>query len=200
MAEYFTALQSTRLPLPLWGVVVLWCLLYLVSFALTRAQRSVLKAHPQNLIATGEPTGQIREQSWRLACVQVLLTAAIFTSAYFLGEPAFVFLAGGWLVTTAVSIPLALRRILFNRALAAPGAASGSVTLSYDLIIQSVAFELLGAAAFVLVLGICLSHSALLGGALFIGATGLGYLRKTRRIEPKNAQKSAATGTKGSAP
>jgi hypothetical protein len=131
MAEYFYALQSNTLRLPLAGVVAMWCVLYLFAHALTRKQQTISKSHPQNFITTGEPTGRIREQSWRLVYCQVALTAVIFISARFVGGPAFVFLAGGWLVTTAVSIPLALRRILFQRALSAPGAASGSVTLSY---------------------------------------------------------------------
>lgn len=181
MSEYLNALQSSSLPLPFWGVVVLWCLLYSLSYALAQTQEAVAKSHPQNFIATGEPTGRIREQSWKLACAQVILTGAIFISARLLGGPAFVFLAGGWVVTTAVSIPIALRRILFQRALSDPEAASGSVTLSYDLAIESLAFELFGAAVFVLILGVCLSHLALLGGAFFIGATAFGYIRKTRR-------------------
>src|SRR5690242_6513747 len=113
MEEYFNALQSTTLPLPHWGAGILWCLLYLLSYALRLKEQSVSKAHPQNFITTGEPTGRIKEQSWKLTFVQLLLTAAIFIAAHFLGGPIFVFLAGGWLVTSAVSIPLAVRRILF---------------------------------------------------------------------------------------
>jgi hypothetical protein len=114
-----------------------------------------------------------------------LLTAGIFGAAAVLGPPAFGFLAGGWVVTTAVSIPITLRRILFQRGLSRPDAASGSVILSYDFAIESLAFELFGAAVFVLILGVCLAHLALLGGAFFIGATAFGYIQKTRRPEPR---------------
>src|SRR5579872_5776790 len=130
MADYFSALQSNTVPLPFFGVVVIWGLLYLVSHGLAQWQRALSKLHPQNFIITEEATRAVREQSFGLVLVQVLLTAGIFGAAAILGPPAFAFLAGGWVVTTAVSIPITLRRILFQRGLLASGAASGSVTLS----------------------------------------------------------------------
>jgi hypothetical protein len=181
MADYFSALQSNTVPLPLFGVVTIWGLLYLVSHGLAQWQRALSKSHPQNFITTEEPSRVVQKQSIGLIPVQVLLTAGIFGAAVFLGPPAFAFLAGGWVVTTAVSIPITLRRILFQRGLSASGAASGSVILSSDFALESLAFELFGAAVFVLILGVCLSHLALLGGAFFIGATACGYIRKTRR-------------------
>jgi hypothetical protein len=186
MAEYLSALQSSTLPLPLPGVVVLWCLLYLLSHALARKQQAVFRSHPQTFIITEEPSRLVREQSWGLVCVHLLLTAGVFASAALGGPPAVAFLAGGWVVTTAVSIPITLRRILFQRALSEPGAASGSVTLSCDLALESLAFELFGVSVFVLILGLCLAHLALLGGAFFIGATAFGYIRKTRRPGSSN--------------
>jgi hypothetical protein len=187
MTDYFSALQSNTVPLPFFGVVAVWGLLYLVSHGLAQWQRAISESHPQNFITTAESSPAVGEQSFRLVLVQVLLTAGIFGAAAFLGPLAFAFLAGGWVVTTAVSIPITLRRILFQRGLLASGAASGSVTLSYDFAIESLAFELFGAAVFVLILGVCLSHLALLGGAFFIGATAFGYIRKTRRPEPPSA-------------
>lgn len=183
MAEYLTFLESSTLPLPLPVVVALWCLLYALAHFLRRKHLAIAKSHAQNFIVTEEPTGQIHQQSLTLASVQIVLTAIIFGSAKLLGGPLYVFLAGGWIVTTAVSVPVTLRRILFQRALSAPDAASGSVILSYDFAVESLAFELFGAAVFVLILGVCLSHLALLGGAFFIGATACGYIRKTRRTD-----------------
>src|SRR5437762_9865105 len=81
---------------------------------------------------------------------------------------------------SAVSIPLNLRSILFLRALSEPGAAKGSVTLSNHLAVKDHAFQLFGAAAFCLLLGILVAHLALLGGAFFLSATALGYLRKAK--------------------
>lgn len=183
MVDYFSALQSNTVPFPFSGLVVVWCLLYSLSHGLALWQRALTKSHPQTYVTTEDPppARAVRERSWGLISVQVLLTAGIFVAAESLGPPAFAFLAGGWVVTTAVSIPITLRRILFQRGLSAPGAASGSVTLSYDFAVESLAFELFGAAVFVLILGVCLSHLALLGGSFFIGATAFGYIRKTRR-------------------
>jgi hypothetical protein len=187
MADYFNALQSNTLPLPFSWVVAVWCMLYLLSHSLAQKQRALAKSHSQTFITTQEPLRSVGEQSWKLVFVQLLLTAGIFGSAALLGPPAFAFLAGGWVVTTAVSIPITLRRILFQRGLSVSGAASGSVTLSYHFAVESLAFELFGAAVFVLILGVVLSHLALLGGAFFIGATAFGYIRKTRRSGLGNA-------------
>jgi len=136
----------------------------------------------------------IKKQSWALLFVQLALTCFIFFSGYILGPLAFAFLAGGWVVTTAVSIPITLRKTLFHRALLLPGAAAGSITLSGPLAVKSASFELFGLAGFVTVLGLCFANPALLGGGVFIAATAWGYLRKATATEGKTviAQQSAS--------
>lgn len=123
----------------------------------------------------------MREQNWKLTVFQILFSSAIFTFAAFVGGAFLVFFAGGWLVITAVSIPLNLRSVLFLRALSQPDAATGSVILSNRLAVQDAAFKMLGMASFCLLLGLVVAHLALLGGGLFLSATAIGYLRKSKK-------------------
>jgi hypothetical protein len=104
--------------------------------------------------------------------------------ASFLGDIGFAILAGGWVVTTAASIGSNLRSALFLRALMESGAASGSVSFSARLALRDSSFQLFGVAALVLALGILLAQLALLGGALFIAASGVGYLRRANALRP----------------
>ena len=189
MMTYLHALESSILPVGPWGLGVVWCVLYAIARFGASRSNALVASHPQSFISYGGPPVPIKEQSFRLMCIQIGLTVVIFFLASIIGGPVFVFLAGGWTVTTAVSIPLTLRRVLFHRALVSPGAASGSVTLSNQLAVEGVAFEILAIGAWVAILGIFLAHLALLGGGVFICATGLGYLRKVNatRRGSKNA-------------
>ena len=176
METYISELESSTIVLPAWGVVIFWLIIFASAQVLFRTARAFSQA--QDFVVTGGPPQLVREQSLGLSLVQVSIAAAIFAFASFFGGPVFVFFAGGWVVTSAVSISLNLRSILFLRALSQPGAARGSVTLSNHLAVKDLAFQLFGAAAFCLILGILLAHSALFGGAFFLSATAFGYLRR----------------------
>ncbi len=193
MSAYLKAFESS-LPLPPLTCVLVWFLLYAAAQVLGWRLARLGELHPQTSILIGGATVQIKKQSWVLMCVQLTLTAMIFLAGYALGPLGFAFLAGGWVVTTAVSIPIMLRKILFHRSLLLPGAATGSVTLSGPLSVKSASFELFGLAAFVTVLGLIFANPALLGGSFFIAATGLGYLRKAIAGESKfvTAQQDAS--------
>ena|ERR1051326_1398637 len=194
MGAYLRAFESNDLPIPALSCALVWCLLYAVAQFLAWRSARLAESSPQMFILVGGPAVPIKKQSWILMCVQLALSAAIFVFGYILGPHGFAFFAGGWVVATAASIPLTLRKVLFHRALLLPGAAAGSVTLSSGLAVKSAAFELLGLAAFVTVLGVCLAHLALLGGALFIGATACGYLRKATASEVRVVTTQQAGG------
>jgi len=179
METYFNNLISSTLPVPLWVLILFWFILYVVSQVLYRKAKALV--NKQTLITTGKASELVREQNWKLSIFQVLFTSAIFTSAAFIGGAFFVFFAGGWIVLTAASIPMNLRSILFFRALTRPDAASGSVTLSNRFAVKDAAFKLLESAVFCLLLGIVTAHLALLGGAFFLSATAIGYLRKSKK-------------------
>ena len=194
MSAYLRAFESNSFPLPALSCVLVWCLLYASAQILGWRSAKLAEACPQASILVGGPAVKIKNQSWGLVCVQLALTALIFLAGYILGPHGFAFIAGGWVVTTAVSIPITLRKALFHRALLLPGAATGSVTLSSPLALKCASFELLGLAMFVTVLGLCFANPALLGGGFFIAATAMRYLRKATATERKTvtAQQGAS--------
>ena len=178
METYIRELESSTIPLPHWAVIIIWLIIFVSAHVLFRKGRGL--SHAQDFIVTGGPRGLVKEQSVRLALVQVLFSAAIFAYASFFGGPVFAFFAGGWFVTTAVSISLNLRSILFLRALSEPDAAKGSVMLSNSLAVKDHAFHLFGVAVFCLLVGMLVAHLALFGAALILSATAFGYLRKAK--------------------
>ncbi len=179
MENYFNNLMSSSLPLPLWVLIIIWFILFIAAHILTWKGNAL--ANQQSFIVTRKTDELVSGQNWRLTVFQILFTSAIFTFATIIGGPFFVFFAGGWIVITAVSIPLNLRSVLYLRAIVQSEAATGSVTISNRLAVKDVAFKLYGLAAFCLILGLVMAHLALLGGALFISATATGYLRKLKQ-------------------
>src|ERR1044071_5319463 len=133
MNAYLRAFGSNELPIPALSCVIVWCLLYATAQFLGRRGARLDTAHPQAPIVVAGPAGPVKKQSWVLISLQLALTAFVFLSGYLLGPQAFAFLAGGWLVTTVVSVPISLRRTLLNQAILLPGAATGSVVLSNSL-------------------------------------------------------------------
>ncbi|HXT42000.1 MAG TPA: hypothetical protein VN887_18470 [Candidatus Angelobacter sp.] len=176
MQTYFSELDASTIPLAPWVIAIIWLIIFASAHVLSRKSSALSRA--QGFFISGGSPVPIRTQSLRLILVQVLLSAAIFAYASFFGGPFFAFFAGGWVVATAISIPLNLRSILFLKALSKPGAAKGSVTLSNRLAVKDCAFKLFGAAAFCLLLGILMAHLAFFGAAFFLSATAFGYLRK----------------------
>src|SRR5262245_34930445 len=107
MSAYLRAFES-NLPLPPLTCVLVWFLLYASAQVLAGRGARLGELHPQTSILVGGATVQIKKQSWVLMCVQLALTAMIFLAGYVLGPFGFAVLAGGWVVTTAVSIPMML--------------------------------------------------------------------------------------------
>jgi Na+/pantothenate symporter len=182
MESYLSHLMSSSLPIATWGLVLVWLILFSFSHVLSQKGNDLVKK--QSYILNGDTNELGQKQNWKLTVFQLLFSSAIITVAAFMGGAGFVFFAGGWIVITAVSIPLNLRNLLFLRELSRPDAATGSVSLSSRLAVQDAAFKLLGMASFCLLLGLVLAHLALLGGALFMSATAIGYLRKPKKALP----------------
>lgn len=179
MGTYLGQLALSAIPLPEWAVVVFWVVLFFLSHVLIRQGRVLSQA--QAFVVDKVAPGLIREPSARLMAGQVLFAAAVFGLSSWIGGAAFVLLAGGWVVTATAAVAINLRSVLFLRAISRPGAAEGSVTFSSPLSVRNRAFHLFGAAALCFLLGVLLAHLALLGGALFLSATAVGYLRKLTR-------------------
>src|SRR5712671_1373284 len=115
MENYFSILMSNSLPIPLWGLIIIWFILFAVGHVLCRKGYDL--ANKQKFIVTGKTSELVREQNWKLTFFQILFTSAIFAFAAFIGGAFFEFFAGGWIVITAVSIPFNLRSVLYLNAI-----------------------------------------------------------------------------------
>jgi hypothetical protein len=173
---YLTELMQSTLPLSSWSVAFLWLVVFGLNHVLFRRARNLSRG--QQFILTGDSSVNARASSPRLIAIQVAFAAILFSVSDFLGDPASVFIAGGWVITASVLLAFNVRSVLFFGALVAPGVATGSVMLTGPLAIRDIAFQLFGGAICCLVIGLLTAHLALLGGALFITASGVGYLRK----------------------
>lgn len=181
MDAYLNELMSSTMPLPVWAICLLWLILFASANLLFVKGRALSNA--QNFFVISGPR-PLHDLSPRLILFQALFAAVVFTSSLFLGGPAFVLLAGGWVILSAVSTAINLRSLLYFRALSLQGAADGSVTLSAQLSAKNQAFQLFAAATLCLCAGILVAHLALLGGALFLTATATGILRKVNAKHP----------------
>ncbi len=182
MDAYLRTLESSTFPIPQWGLLFAWLILFIGSNALHR--RGLTLAGSQAHISMGAPFGLVLPFSARLVLAQIIFSVAVFALASLAGGAGFAFLAGGWVTVTAVSFALNLRSTLYLAALAKPDTAEGSLKLSNRLVVRNHAFQLLGAAALCFSLGVLIAHLALLGGALFLAAASIGYLRKANAPRP----------------
>jgi hypothetical protein len=180
--SYFSDLQFNALPIPEWGVFLAWLVLFIAANFAHLKGRAL--ANSQAHISIGPPPGLVRPFSARLVLAQVIVAAAVFAFASFIGGAGFVFFAGGWVVVAAASLALNIRTALFLAALTKPGLAEGSLRLSNRLAVRDQAFQLLGLATLSLCIGALVAHLALLGGGLFLAATAIGYLRKAHAPRP----------------
>jgi Na+/pantothenate symporter len=176
---YLEELEMSTLPLPLWGVALLWFVIFVAGHVMFRRARVV--AQSQSILKTGDPITVAKSSTPKFIVLQLFFAIAIFTASHFIGGPAYAFLAGGWVVTTTASVAVNITSLLFVRALAKPEAATGSVTFSNPLVMRESAYYFFGLSVFCLIVGILTAHLSVLGGAFFIAATGLGYLRKAPR-------------------
>ena len=109
----------------------------------------------------------------------------LFSAAMLLGGPAFVFFAGGLVVAVAWAIGANLQSVLSARAMLRPGEVSGALTFSTACSYRQLASRAACGAVVCVCIGLLVAHLALLGGALILGSTSMGYLRRARQAHAK---------------
>jgi len=181
LTAYLEAFQFSALPLPFWGVVALWLAIFAAGHGLFRRAQALSKA--QSVVLGGDPPALMRAASPRFIVLQLAMGTAVMLTSQAIGDLAMAFLAGGWVLTCTWSVGINLRGILLARALARPGAATGAITLSPALVLRENGVDCFGAATLFLLAGLLTAQLALLGGALFTAATGVGCLRRARQVE-----------------
>jgi hypothetical protein len=179
MTIYLDHLETSAIPLPFWGIAILW------AFAFGASQFLVRKAKTDSRAQTYIVPGEIRavNPSLRLTVVQLVFALAVLGFAFFVGGPVWVFSGGGWILTTFITFGANVRGLLHYRALLQRGAAVGSVKLSNNFTAKQMAFQLFGWAIFCFLIGIVLAHLAFFGAALYLSATSFGYLRTSWKKE-----------------
>jgi hypothetical protein len=188
--DYLSRLSSSTLPLPQEGVIVFWCVVFVVMHFLASKVNQLVAASKTIRADTSDKA--LSNPSPQILLLQVLLAAFVFGASPYAGNAFFVFMGGGWAVTTLISLPNILMGFLTYKAYSQPGAMQGSVKMSERLTIMRAAFQTFGMALACLLLGIFLAHLALLGGAFVLTATAVGYLRRLRRLPLLPATEPAA--------
>ena len=177
MLEYFQALMSRGLALPLEVLPFVWLALYLANSALARAARhtSAAQRHVQYeqrevLLARAQRPG--------MRLLQLLLAAIAFTVALIARGAIGVAFAGGIVLQLATVFSLNVHAFLAARALARSGASSGELSLSPAYAYREMSARLHGGAVLMLLIGLLLPHLAPIGAAYLLFASALGYSRR----------------------
>ena len=179
MNPYLDALIHSTLPVGPWLVGVAWLLLLVGAHVAGRESRLLLRT--QDHVVVEESPLLAASRTPRPAFRQIILAVLLFSLVYYVGEPAFTLVAGGFIAALAMLFGLNLHSLAFARRLCSDDAVSGKVTLPAAFVLADVARKALGASVVFLITGLLFAQLARLGGALILASTGFGYVRKARR-------------------
>lgn len=180
METYVASLLESKMPFGLWAAPVIWLTLFVANHWVARATRAANDAQHSLTVSDWGPLRRGFKPKYVVA--QVLIAGVVFLLAVQLGGPGYVFLAGGYIVTIVYAFALNLQGLLSARALAQPNAATGILTFSTASAFRHMAHRLLGGACASLIAGLVVAHLALLGGALFLISTAIGYWRRAQNV------------------
>lgn len=179
MNPYLHTLVDSTMPFGVGVAIASWVAMFVINHLLVLRSRAANDAQSAIIMEGKE---RLRRGSQSLFIVlQLLFAAAVFLVAYLLGDVAWPFFAGGQLVSVAFTLGLNLQGLLWGRSLARGGRVRGSLTLSADTLFTQMAQRMFGAAVTSVALGLLLAHAAPLGGALLLGSTAAGFLRRARQ-------------------
>jgi hypothetical protein len=179
MNPYLATLINSELPVEPWLVGVAWLLLLVGAHVVGRKSRLLLRT--QDHVVVEESPLLAPSRTPRSVFVQITLAVLLFSLVYYVGEPAFTLIAGGFVAALAMLFGLNLHSLAFARRLCNDDAVSGKVTLPATFVLADIARKALDAAVVFLITGLVFAQLALLAGALILASTGLGYVRKARR-------------------
>lgn len=176
MDAYIETLLGSEMLVSPWLVAVSWVATFVATHLLIRSARAALAR--QQLIVVPQDDRLTRGTEPKYIAGQVLLAVAIFAIALYFGGAFFAFFAGGFVVASTIALGLNYYGLMYARILRAPKSGSGHITVSPSFSFATAGQQMLGGALACLLLGFILGQLAFLGGALFLGSTGFGYLRK----------------------
>jgi hypothetical protein len=181
LAAYFDAISTSSLPLRWEAVAACIAVVFLVTQVLYREALSAAAA--QTYLVADYVTAEEKRWGWVLPLTQLAYGAAVFLFALYAGGALFTLLVGGLFLSMLFSAAHNLRSVLYYRSFAIPGAADGQVSAPAITLMRHRVHVYVQGCLFCLFAGLFLAHLALLGGALFLGLSALGYRRRLRRAE-----------------
>ena len=143
-----------------------------------RATQAQLDSQQHLVVSNDEVIGRTLKPKYVLG--QVVFASIVFAISITFGGAFFMFFAGGFVVATALALGFNYHGLMYVRALHDDSKADGRLSLSVRFVFTNSGHQILGGALACLILGLILQSLALLGGALYLGATGVGYLRRAQ--------------------
>jgi hypothetical protein len=194
LSNYMAHLFGSELPFSPGLTVLVWLGSFLSNHLVARIAHAANDAQ-RLIVVEGQSDALRRGLRVKYILAQLLFAGVVYGVALSIGGQAFVFFVGGLIVSAVCTLGLNVQAAWSARAWVRPGAAHGAVTLSTSLGFRQLASRLGGYAVTCLILGLALAHLALLGGALILGSTALGYLRRAK--SPKVASAKGAFAASG---
>lgn len=179
MENHVAAFIGSQLPFGAWAAATIWLLLFIASHLTARGARVASEA--QTVVAIEGRKALSRGFQARYVVAQIVFAASLMLATFFLSEPAFVFFAGGLIVSVAFNFGLNIQSFLSAVAMTRENAVAGQLKLSIAFSFRQSAQRLLGSAVICLLLAFVLCQLALLGGAFLLGSTSAGYFRRARQ-------------------
>jgi hypothetical protein len=176
---YWLALLNSELPFAPWIAIALWAALFVGNHLVAHATRAITAG--QDIIVVQNRADLERGFRPHLVLMQALFGALIFVFALSAGAPpVYVFLGGGLIVSLTCALGLNLQAYLSAHAMQRHGAVTGSLQLSSAYATRQQVHRLAASALVCAILGGLTGHLALLGGAVLLAATALGYRRRIK--------------------
>jgi hypothetical protein len=179
LESYIDALSDSDLFLQWGALAALFSASLFVNHLLHKKALALYAA--QKYVTGDSLTDAEKRWGWVLPFGQFAYGAAVFIVAMYAGGAVYTFLVGGLLVLVLSAAAHNARAILYYRMLGRPGAVQGTLWISTPTQVRSRAHFYFEIAFICLFAGLLIPHTALLGGAFFMSAGGIGYLRRARR-------------------
>jgi hypothetical protein len=176
-------LLYSQLPFGASTIALLWLVLFVANHLVARRVR--LWTDAQTLVVAEGKQQLRRAFQPRYFVLQIVFASGVFLAGFCIGSFAFPFFAGGLLVSVIYTLGLNIQGALAARSMLRGRGVEGALKFSTAFAYRQMAQRMTGGAIVCLLLGLVLPHLALLGGALLLGSTSAGYLRRARQADAR---------------
>ena len=182
--SYFESLANSSLPLSPWMALAIGVALSIAGHvAFARA----LSASEQQDATKVDRQVNASLLSTRHVLARAMFGVVLFIAGMWLGETAFAFFFGGFLVAKTVSLASSIRACLVLASMRDPAAKTGTVQFPAGTAITHQAYQIGSSAFLTLCAGLILGNLPLLGATLILGSSAGGYLIRAKRSKARLA-------------